>query len=87
MKYAKDAKPKELNAERNHPKATTRQKKKMPEATIFAHSITLDHIILGKEEDSSRNGDRVAAVVFDLYTKWLLAYPDKTKKVDRHAKR
>ena len=53
----------------------------MPEAKEFAHSVTLDHIILGKEEeDSSRNGDRVAAVVFDLYTKWLLAYPDKTKE-------
>ena len=52
----------------------------MPEAKEFAHSVTLDHIIMGKEEDSSRNGDRVAAVAFDLYTKWLLAYPDKTKE-------
>ena len=44
---------------------------KMPDATEFAHSITLDHLILKNEEDLSRNKDRVAAVVLDVYSKWL----------------
>ena len=51
---------------------------KMPEATEFAHSITLDHLILKNTEDLSRNKDRVAAVVLDIYSKWLQAYASKT---------
>ena len=36
---------------------------KMPEATKFAHSSTLDHIILANDEDLSRTKDRVACIV------------------------
>ena len=46
----------------------------MPEATKFADSITPDHLILAKDEDLSRKQERVACVIFDIFSKWLEAY-------------
>ena len=46
----------------------------MPQATQFAHSITLDHIVLRKEEDESRKKARYACVILDIFTRWLQAY-------------
>ena len=50
----------------------------MPTATEFAHSLTLDHLILQKEEDLSRKGERVAAVILDIATRWLNAFGAST---------
>ena len=46
----------------------------MPQATQFAHSVTLDHIVLRKEEDESRKKARCACVILDIFTRWLQAY-------------
>ena len=59
---------------------------KMPEATKFAHSITLDHIILAKEEDLSRKKDRVACIILDVHSKWLQSYPAGTNSAEETGK-
>lgn len=47
----------------------------MPSPKTFSDAITLDHITLGKHEDASRTGDRVACVILHMYSRWLQAYP------------
>ena len=59
---------------------------KMPEATKLAHSITLDHIILAKEEDLSRTKDRVACILLDIHSKWLQSYQAKTNSSEETKK-
>ena len=54
----------------------------MQEATAFAHSITLDHMILETQEESAREGERVACALFDIATKWTDSIPAKTKVAD-----
>ena len=46
----------------------------MPQATQFAHSVTLDHIVLRKEEDESRKKARYSSVILDIFTRWLQSY-------------
>ena len=54
----------------------------MPTATQFAHSITLDHIVLRKEEDSARRRERYSCVVLDIYTRWLQSYAAEFKDAE-----
>ena len=56
----------------------------MPEATQFAHSITLDHMILETQEESAREGERVACALFDIATKWVGSIPAKQKTADEN---
>jgi transposase InsO family protein len=44
--------------------------------------MTLDHMILEKVEDFSRNGDRVVAVILDLFSKWLEGHAAKTNSAE-----
>ena len=39
----------------------------------------MDHIILAKDEDASRKGDRVACVLLDMFSQWLQSYPATAK--------
>ena len=54
----------------------------MPTATQFAHSITLDHIVLRKEEDSARRRERFSCVVLDIFTRWLQSYAAESKDAE-----
>lgn len=54
----------------------------MPEATKFAHSITLDPFIFKKQEDASRKGDKVACVIYDIFCKWLQSYAAETNSAE-----
>ena len=58
----------------------------MPEATKFAHSLTLDHMILDKDSDLSRKRNRVATVLLDVYTKWLAAIAALTNSAEETMK-
>jgi len=53
----------------------------LPEPQAFADRITADHKILN-EDDASRSEDRNVLIVQDAFTKWLQAYPVKTKSAD-----
>ncbi len=55
---------------------------KVPKPTAHGQHLIIDHIILEKEEDLSRNGDRVAAILLDLYSKWLEGHAAKTNSAD-----
>ena len=50
----------------------------LPPPQAFGDSITGDHKILNKD-DTSRDHDRVALIIFDRFTRWLQAYPSSTK--------
>ena len=39
----------------------------------------MDHFIIEKDSDASRMGCKVGLVVLDLFSKWLQAYPAKSK--------
>ena len=54
----------------------------MPQPTRHGQSLTLDHMILEKDEDLSRNGDRVAAIILDLFSKWLAGCAAKTNSAE-----
>ncbi len=45
----------------------------------FADSITLDHIVLENEQDSSRYGHRYSITILDRATNYIHGYPVKTK--------
>ena len=51
----------------------------MPEPTEFAHSLTLDTMVLEKDEDASRSQDKYATICFDVYSKWLQGYAATSK--------
>ena len=44
----------------------------------FGESITADHMIQGNDEESIR-GDKVTCVIMDRATRWIQAYPAKSK--------
>ena len=54
----------------------------MPKATKFAHSITLDHIALRREEDSSRLKSRFSCIILDIFTRWLQSYAAEIKDAE-----
>ena len=53
----------------------------LPEPKAFADSITADHKVLNKD-DESRSCDRVALVIMDRFTRWLQAYAANSKESD-----
>ena len=55
----------------------------VPRAENFGDLITVDHKVLS-ENCESRNNHRYAVVVQDLATKWIQAYPCKTKLLRKH---
>ena len=63
-----------LNAVKNVAKSKKKAWVKMPWATEFAHSTTLNHMNLEKEEDFLRNKETVAGIFSDIATKWINGY-------------
>ena len=58
----------------------------VPRAENFGDLITADHKVL-TENCESRNNHRYAAVVQDLATQWIQAYPCKTKNFTGNSKK
>ena len=50
----------------------------LPRATHFGNMLTSDHKVL-LENQASRHGDKYAIIIQDSFTKWLQAFPTKTK--------
>ena len=66
--------------------AKAKKSQKLPLATKFAHSITLDHIIIGNE-CASRFNHTIACILLDVYSRWLALIPlkDKTARQTTYA--
>ena len=54
------------------------------EPKAFADLLTCDHKIVSEKDHSkqSRSGDRVALIIIDFFTKYLDAFPARSKDVD-----
>ena len=44
--------------------------------------MSLDHIVLRKEEDLSRKKERYSCVVLDIFTRWLQTYATEFKDAE-----